>query len=73
MMATSKHPIKQQDELFSVLRRRYPYICQGIPCSLFNISSASALPRNHWPRAAPEVRHNPWSFSPWSRCKAWQE
>ncbi|MCP1473515.1 hypothetical protein ABIA54_002399 [Pseudomonas sp. EB276 TE3739] len=31
MMATSKHLIKQQDELFSGLCRRSPYMSQGFP------------------------------------------
>ncbi|PYC05217.1 hypothetical protein BK675_11405 [Pseudomonas fluorescens] len=31
MMATSKHLIKQQDELFIAVCRRSPYMSQGFP------------------------------------------
>jgi len=31
MMATSKHPFKQQDELFIGRCRRSPYMWQGFP------------------------------------------
>lgn len=35
MMATSKHPIKQQDEVFFVCCRRFPYIPSGNPLRPF--------------------------------------
>ena len=47
MMATSKHLIKQQDEVFNVSCRRSPYITQGIPRERLISPPFPEIPCNH--------------------------
>jgi len=51
MMATSKHLIKQQDELFIGVCRRSPYMQQGFPWYRFIFRFFRLQPREHWSRA----------------------
>jgi len=52
MMATSKHLIKQQDEVFSGVCKRSPYIWQGNPWWRIILRAFASPPQNPWSRAA---------------------
>jgi len=57
MMATSKHLIKQQDEVFIGLCKRSPYIWQGNPWWRIILWTFALRPQNPWSRAARSSLH----------------